>query len=143
MIVLRVVAVRAALRLANRRKEPQLQTAPSAAGADPELDYLKLRYRSEFERAFRAALALLSTRDRLMLKLHSVDGLSIDKIAAAYQLHRSNVARRLARIRRLLREHTMAELQQRLGASAREVESLLALVRSQMWVSLRGALQQR
>ena len=139
----RVVAVRAALRLANRRKEPQLQMAPSAAGADPELDYLKLRYRSEFERAFRTALAALSTRDRLMLKLHSVDGLSIDKIAAAYQLHRSNAARRLARIRRLLREQTMAELQQRLGASPREVESLLALVRSQMWVSLRGALQQR
>jgi RNA polymerase sigma-70 factor (ECF subfamily) len=139
----RIVAVRAALRLANRRKERRPEMPPFAAAADPELDYLKLRYRSQFEEAFRSALAALSTRERLMLKLHSVDGLSIDKIAAAYHLHRSNVARRLASIRRLLRDQTVAEIQQRLGVSPREVESLLALVRSQIWVSVRRALQQR
>lgn len=139
----RVVAVRAALRLVNRRKTtPALRPLPSAPGRDPELDYLKMRYGSEFERAFRIALASLPTHDRLLLKLHSIDGLGIDRIASIYGLHRSNAARRLARIRRNLREQTLAELQRHLGASSREVESLLALIRSQMWISLRGALQQ-
>lgn len=118
----RVVATRAALRLLNRRKEPVRHALPSTPGRDPELDYLKVRYGTEFERAFRNALASLSTRDRLLLKRHSVD--CVGSLASIYRLHRSNAARRLAQ------------------ASSSEVESLLTLVRSQMWISLRGALQQ-
>jgi RNA polymerase sigma-70 factor (ECF subfamily) len=138
----RVVAVRAALRLRRRRQpgHPSSQHQLRAA-EDPELDYLKVRYRPAFEQAFAAALASLSTREKLLLKLHAIDGLGIDKIAAIYRLHRSTAARRLAGIRRKLRERTQRELQQRLRLTPAEFESLLTLVRSQLWVSLGSALQ--
>jgi RNA polymerase sigma-70 factor (ECF subfamily) len=133
----RVVATRIGLQLRRRRAgSPRHSMRPAI---DPELDYLKLRYRRDFEDAFANALQSLATREKLLLKLH-VDGLGIDRIATMYRLHRSTAARRLANIRRKLRERTQRELQQRLSISPTEFESLLAVVRSQMWVSLRAAL---
>ena len=133
----RVVATRIALQLRRRRAGPPRPFFHPAV--DPELDYLKLRYRRDFEDAFAKALQSLAAREKLLLKLH-VDGLGIDRIAAMYRLHRSTAARRLASIRRKLREGTQRELQERLSLSPTEFESLLAVVRSQLWVSLRAAL---
>ncbi len=144
---LRVIATRTALRL--RRKEQRAGTAPTqnadllGRAADPELDYLKLRYRGVYEEAFRAALRSLTARERLFLKLHYVDGLSIDRIGGLYRLHRATVARRLASYRRRLREETQFELQRCAGMSATEFASLLTLVRSQLFVSLRALQKTR
>ena len=71
---LRVLALRIALRLRRERQAPAtradgLRDAELAGQADPELDYLKLRYRGACEQAFRAALAALPDRDRLLLRL--------------------------------------------------------------------------
>ena len=134
----RVVALRIALQLRRRRGPPS--SAPLRPAADPELDYLKLRYRRDFEEAFASALGSLSVHEKLLLKLHSVDGLGVDRIAVMYRLHRSTAARQLAAIRRKLRERTQRELQERLSISPAEFESLLAVVRSQIWISVRGAL---
>ena len=57
-----------------------------------------------------------------------------------YRLHRSTAARRLAAIRRKLRERTQRELQQRLSITPDEFESLIAVVRRLIWVSVREAL---
>jgi len=139
---LRVIATRMALRLRRKEKGPSQAPAQSAAptglGADPELDYLKLRYRGIYEEAFRAALDSLSPGERLFLKLHYLDGLSIDRIGDLYRLHRATVARRLASYRRRLRDETQLEVQRRAGMTAAEFSSLLRVVRSQLFVSLRG-----
>jgi RNA polymerase sigma-70 factor (ECF subfamily) len=139
---LRVVAVRTALRLRRMRwpsrERPLEQTASIGETADPELSYLKLRYRGAYEEAFRAALASLETRERLLLKLHYGDGLSLERIASVYRMHRATVARRLASCRRKLREETQRRLQETLQVSAAEFGSLLELVRSQLCVSLRA-----
>jgi len=141
---LRVVAIRSALRL--RREQTKLAGDPESAGrpifdpVDPELDYLKLRYRADYERAFQGALSKLSKRERLYLRLHYVDGLSLDKLGGLYRVHRSTIARRLAAHRQKLYETTRELLRERLRVSDSEFESLLALVRSQLAVSIRGAL---
>jgi len=141
---LRVVALRAALRL--RRSQHRLGVGiavPSVSfgrGPDLERDYLRVRYRGEYEAAFRAALGVLESDERLFLKLHYVDGLNIDRIGAIYQLHRSTVARRLANHRRKLLELTRNSLRERLGLSDSDFGSVMALVRSQMVVSLRLSL---
>jgi RNA polymerase sigma-70 factor (ECF subfamily) len=142
---LRIVALRAAFK-ARRAQQRWSARAPPAeaalsAGPDPERDYLKLRYRGEYEEAFRAALAALESGERLFLKLHYTDGLNIERIGAIYQLHRATVARRLAAHRRKLLELTRAHLRERLRLSESEFDSVLQLVRSQMSVSLRSTLR--
>jgi len=142
---LRVVTIRTAQRLRRRRNPPPSQAAGRAEqpwrDADPERDYLKLRYGAAYEEAFQAALASLSSRERLCLRLHYADGLDIGRIGTLYKIHRSTVARRLAGYRRKLREGTQERLRKQLKLSDSEYESVLSLVRSQMVVSLRSALK--
>jgi RNA polymerase sigma-70 factor, ECF subfamily len=138
----RVVAVRTALRLGKeRRASAPLEGEDELPGiVDPELDHLKFRYRWAYEEAFEAALAALPDRDALMLKLHYVDRLNIDRIGALYGMHRATVARWRARVRRGLLAATREELRRRISMTPAEFESLLALVRSQLVVSIRTAL---
>ena len=142
---LRVVSIRTAQRLRRRRDLRAGLTTGTAEqpwrDADPERDYLKLRYGAAYEEAFHAALASLSNRERLCLRLHYADGLDIDRIGRLYKIHRSTVARRLAEYRRKLRESTQERLRKRLNLTDSEYESVLSLVRSQMLVSLRSALK--
>ncbi len=142
---LRVVSIRTAQRLHRRRNlPPGLATGRAERpwrDADPERDYLKLRYGAAYEEAFQAALASLSSRERLCLRLHYADGLDIGRIGTLYKIHRSTVARRLAEYRRKLRESVQERLRKRLKLTESEYESVLSLVRSQMVVSLRSALK--
>jgi RNA polymerase sigma-70 factor (ECF subfamily) len=93
-----------------------------------------------YEEAFRAALAALPDRDALLLKLHYLDGLNIDRIGALYGIHRSTVARWRSEIRRRILASTREQLQRRLSLTESEFDSLVALVRSQLAVSIRSAL---
>ncbi len=55
-----------------------------------------------------------------------------------YRLHRATVARRLVRYHHALRDETQREAQRRTGMTATEFSSLFRVVRSQLFVSLRG-----
>ena len=139
---LRVVAVRAALSLrrASKRIEDR-ETSDDhvfdlAGPIDPELDHLKSRYRGELKAAFQSALGALSARDRNLLRLHFVDRLTIDDLGAMHNVHRATVARWIAALREKLFEATREDLTRRLGVNRSEFESLVALVRSQLDVSL-------
>jgi RNA polymerase sigma-70 factor (ECF subfamily) len=106
-------------------------------GADPELAFIRERHQEDFRVAFRAALGRLEARERNLLRLHHVHGLSMDAVSATYQAPRSTVARWIARAREQLLALTREELTARLGLSPDELDSLLRLVRSQLDVSLR------
>ena len=141
---LRVVSIRTAQRLRRRNLPAGLATDKAEQqwrDADPERDYLKLRYGAAYEEAFNGALASLSNRERLCLRLHYADGLDIGRIGRLYKIHRSTVARRLAEYRRKLRESMQESLRKRLNLTDSEYESVLSLVRSQLVVSLRSALK--
>jgi RNA polymerase sigma-70 factor (ECF subfamily) len=138
---LRVVAVRIALNLRRRPKqtvEAEGDNAPvlRSPNPDPELDYLKTRYKKEFKEAFQATLAELSGDERSVLKMHYIDGLNIDEIGTAYRVHRSTVARWLASSRDKIMEETKKRLTDRLKIQGSEVESIIGLVRSQLDVSI-------
>ena len=139
----RIIAVRTALRLRREQRSAgtSLESEAELPGTfDPELDYLKLRYRGAYEEAFHLALASLPDRDALLLKLHYVDGLNIDAIGALYGIHRSTVARWRTEVRRRILASTREHLQGRLSLTESEFDSLVALVRSQLVVSIRSAL---
>ncbi len=80
----KVAAVRVALRLAERQESlaPGLE---SRLGPDPELDYLRVRYRAAFSNALSEALGALGVEERNLLRLHFVEGLTIDGLAPLFR----------------------------------------------------------
>lgn len=137
---LRVVAVREGLSLLRKERgdvnadEAELLQLP-AEQDDPELQYLKELYRKEFKAAFAEALLGLPPRERTLLRYHLVDGLSIDKMAAIYGVHRSTAARQVARAREQLVTDTHKVLSAKLEVERTELESIMRLVRSNVDLS--------
>lgn len=142
----RVVAINLALELKRSARGttpiddeaealPQLVTTPN-----PELDFLRVRYGEAFRQAFAGALAALPARERTLLKLHLVHGLSIDKIGRIYQVHRSSAARWLVEVREALYQGTRERVLAGLALAPAELDSLLALLRSELDVSVRRLL---
>jgi RNA polymerase sigma-70 factor, ECF subfamily len=135
---LRAAAVRTAIDLMRARKT--VAVAPDdlvdAAAIDPILAGVKQRYRDEFRTAFGHAAALLTDRDRTLLRYKFVDDLSIDEIGTLYRVHRATVARWLATIRETLFEGTRARLMGTLDLDDAEVDSVLRLIDSQLEASI-------
>lgn len=126
-------------RAVERRRE---QSADERAGisliaeADPELGYLKERYKAQVHDAIVVALGTLGDRERTLLRLHLGQQMSIDQLGALYRVNRATAARWLASARKLILERARAELQSRLNLSESECNSIVALVRSQLDVSI-------
>jgi RNA polymerase sigma-70 factor (ECF subfamily) len=137
----RITLVRTGLSLRRQQNRQQrqlsdLQDSALATAGDPELDYLRSRYRAEFEQAFRDACARLPERERAVLRLAVIDGLSVDRIGLVYGVHRATAARWLIRARTLLFEETRRLLTAALGLSPSEFGSLARLVHSQLDVQI-------
>jgi len=110
-------------------------------GTDPELDYVRLRYAQEFRQAFEAALQELSSHERLLLRLHFVDAVSLTRIAGVYKVSQSTISRRLQQARETVGALMKESLKALLGITGSEFESLLRLVESRFELSLARALQ--
>ena len=109
-------------------------------GADPELALLKREHLTHFKAAFAEAVAALDFSDRLVLKQHLVEGLTIDQIGGLYHLHRATAARRLAKARETLLATTRAALARRLGLPLERLAGVLDLVSSRLEASVERLL---
>jgi RNA polymerase sigma-70 factor (ECF subfamily) len=138
----RSVAVRTCLNdLRKGRREilvgdDHLLAQRATAADDPELEYMKRTYASEFKAAFSAALGQLGAREQTLLRYHHVDGLNIDEIGAIYRVHRVTAFRWLEKARELLVRSTLDTLRWRLQLPAGELDSVLRMIRSQVHLSL-------
>ena len=74
--------------------------------------------------------------ERAVLKLHYLDGLSIDEVGVAYRVSRATAARWLAKARARVVDETQRRLSEKLGRSAPNADSLLAMVQSELHLSL-------
>ena len=137
---LRASLVRLALKLRPRREEQPSLLDQSAAAA-PELELIKAHYRRDFERCFAAELAALPPRARSLLRLHYVEGLGIDQLAAIHSVSRATAARWLVRERAALVTGVRQRLTAELGIAPAELQSLMQLVVSQLHVTLGRALE--
>jgi RNA polymerase sigma-70 factor, ECF subfamily len=108
---------------------------PAGTG-DPELDVVRARYAGEFKAALEGALAKLQAQDRTVLRLHYVDGLNIDQIGGIYRVHRSTVARWIARTREGLLAEARQVLMTQLRLTTKEFQSLVAAMQSQIHLSI-------
>lgn len=137
----RVAALRIAL---NLRRGAQRSAAagkasveaPLGPGLSPELAYFQEHYREAFADALRAALADLPDRDRTLLRLYYVDGLSLEAMSALYRVHLSTVSRWLTVAREHVADATTQHLRDQLGVNRSEADSIAALVLGQIDVSL-------
>jgi RNA polymerase sigma-70 factor, ECF subfamily len=107
-----------------------------ASTGNPELDLVKKEHAAAFGAALRDAAAALDLRLRAVMRMHFVDGLSIDEIGAAYGVHRATAARWIQRARDELFAGTRTRLAERLALSPSELDRVTALVQSQLDVSL-------
>lgn len=108
---------------------------------DVELAFLKREYRAHFKEAFAQALYALPSGERNLLRQHFAAGLSLDQIAEVSGVHRSTVARRLAKTRQGLLEATRQAFMNRLQISVKEFDSIMGLIQSRLEVSMHRLLK--
>ena len=134
----RVVAVRAAVDALRSSGGDIAGSGLSSLSdlTDPELAYLKQRYRGEVEDAMRAGIRALDSQQRELLRLNLVDGLSLEEIAVLYRIGKSTAFRWLSAARRQIVAEAQQFLHRRLGVSQGEFASIVDLVRSGLDLSL-------
>lgn len=150
---LRVLATRtfldAAREVARRRS-----TGLEEAGHDDDAPLLALiveptaaigardreRVRLAIRDSFAASVAALPRRERTFLRLATVDGLTLEQIAATYQVGRATVARALAAGRARLRDDTRRGMIEVLGITPAELDSVIRSLDTQLELSLARVL---
>jgi RNA polymerase sigma-70 factor (ECF subfamily) len=138
---LRAVAVRVALNAKRPgAREEMVSSAPEPeqplADPDPELALLRARYRDSFRVAFAQAITVLSPRERTVLRLSTLDGLTLARIGSMYRKDASTISRWLEQARRTLLTTTREKLGEQLGAQSSELDSLMRIADSELTVSL-------
>ena len=143
---LRAGALRLALnarRDARRGPEPLPDASlwePAAPTAERTLELLRGKYAAEFGSALREAFASLEPGERNVLRMHFLEGLSLNQIAAMYQVNKSTISRRMAKAREILLERTRAQLERALSLPATELDSLLQQLGPRLDLSLSSVL---
>ncbi|HEX2571499.1 MAG TPA: transcriptional regulator [Polyangia bacterium] len=132
---LKAVAVNTALKLLSAREasSPQVDDGQllidRLVTEDPAAAYLKANLYEVVKPAFEEAFATLKVEDRNLLRLWLLDNLSIDRLAALFNIHRASAARRLVRAQEALYKAVKRSLRKR-NVPLLEIDSLIKLVRS-------------
>jgi RNA polymerase sigma-70 factor (ECF subfamily) len=142
-----VAAQRLALS-ALRRPRPELPATDllldcvaSDDDQDLEVVQLRLQHAAPFREALSATLAELESRERLLLRMHLVEGISLTRIAASYHVSQSTASRWFAQIRDKVREGAKRRLHELLGLNSSEFHSVARLLDGQLDLSLSSVLR--
>ena len=142
-----VVAQRTGLSLlrAERRHDHEEDALIDSisVGGDPDIELVRARYRAEFREAFQVAIAKLTKRDRMILRLHLVSGLSQQKIGAIYQVDQTTASRWIAKARSTIADEAQRYLHERSNINPSEFFSIAKLVISDLDLSLVRCFDQK
>ncbi len=110
-----VLAMRAALDRKRRTKElaTEMSVFERLAAEDGSLAGEAAELQREFLGILSEKLRALPLRDRTVLRLNAVEGLSVDVLARMYNVHRATIARWVASAKLTVFEQTQAELRAR------------------------------
>jgi len=141
-----VAAQRIALMM--KRQEGARERAADAAGtearlvsADPELAFIKTHLRGTFQRAISQALLVLGDRERMVYRMHIIDGLTVERIAKTYGVNHSTVSRWMAAARASIVAEAQRLLRDEMQASPDDYESMSRLLVSQLDLSVSRLLR--
>jgi RNA polymerase sigma-70 factor (ECF subfamily) len=121
---------------ARKRALDRASDEPLPPDLDPELAYLKVRYRGAFKEALSLGIARLPPRERMLMRLHNVAGLTLQRIALMMMVDESTVSRWVQKARDSILEETQRELGRQLGIRVADVPSIARLVTSQLDISV-------
>lgn len=126
--LVQVTATRIAIDLVRRDGKLAALPAQLAAPGDLELSLIKAQYRAQFVDALRAAMAQLAARDRNLLHLHFLGGVTLERLATMYDVNRATIVRWLAAARAAVLDATRKAM----NVPKDEVEEIFALVASRV-----------
>lgn len=142
---LRVTAVRTALNQVRHQGAAFPTAEPLgehlAVHGDPELALVKDRAKALLEGAFQRVVGGLEAKERAMLRLHYIDGLTMDQLSALYKTPRSTVARRIQEVRAQVLEETVTLLRDEGRMTESAVASVLREAQSQLNVTISRLLE--
>jgi len=142
---IKVVAIRTAIDLHRTDQSiPRVEGAwletVTPRDADVSALMAKVEYKRELELAIQELIGRLSPRDRAILRLHVVEGVSIEKIAASYGVHRVTVARWVWTAGETLLDGLRSRFREKFGIVPPEFDSMARMARSQLSIDLAGLL---
>lgn len=141
----RVAAVRTALNLRAQEQRRLDRTcggdpeaSPLADPLDLETEAFKAEYRPALATAVRQACLGLGERDRAILRLHTLDGYSIDKLSVTFGVHRATAARWIHRAQNQLRQAVRSELKRVAQVHTADASMIERMLRSELTTSFSG-----
>jgi RNA polymerase sigma-70 factor (ECF subfamily) len=139
--LIQVSATRTAIdRIRLEEREAELPARDLAATGNLELSLIKAQYRQAFSEGFTRAVASASRRDRNLLRLHFLGGVTLEQLAQMYGVHRATVVRWLAAARETVFGATRDHVAGAIGAPSEELDEMFALVRSRVELSVERLL---
>lgn len=124
----RVVATRLALKATPTRGDDAIADQLDDSAPTPELATLKATYGELVREAVLEAWRSIPAHDRFVLSLELHGRMSIQSIAALYNIHKVSAARKLSKSRDVLLDAVRSRLRDRMGTSLETVDSVLRLV---------------
>ena len=146
--LVQVVATREALTLLRRAKREIVASdddlaEPVVGARDPGTAMLVGRYKETFRAAFADAVGRLTPRERTLLRMHLLGGVTLEQLASIHGVNRATIVRWLRDAREQVLAHTTAHLRAALHVRADELESLMGLAQSRLDVSIERLLMTR
>jgi RNA polymerase sigma-70 factor (ECF subfamily) len=139
--LVQVTATRTAIdRIRLEEREAELPARDLAASADLALSLIKAQYRAAFAAGFARAVETASRRDRNLLRLHFLGGVTLEQLAQMYGVHRATVVRWLAAAREAVFAATREHVAGALKAPPEELDEMFALVQSRVELSVERLL---
>jgi RNA polymerase sigma-70 factor (ECF subfamily) len=110
----------------------------SVVQSNPELKLMRASSKRELERALAEAHASLNDRERMMLRLHYLQGVPHHELGRQLGMPRSTVAHHIARARERLLLELHRRLQERLKLTDSDVHGLIGVVSVNLELSFLG-----
>jgi RNA polymerase sigma-70 factor (ECF subfamily) len=130
---IRAIAINFLRRLRRRAARlPPVAYSELVADIDPEIALIRAQHKRDFEQGLHSAIACLSPFERALIKMHLIDGLTIDELGTIHGVHRSTAARWLVKLKQRLLGDVLRIVGTRLRLDEHEVEERLALVFNQI-----------
>jgi RNA polymerase sigma-70 factor (ECF subfamily) len=134
-----VAAIRVAISL-GRAETAELRlrekAIAEAAGPSPEILYMKGEVRRELEVAVQEALQNLEDRERLVLRLYLVSGMTLTAIGKTFDVPQQTVSRWLQKARDSVLSDVGRAVVERLKLPSDDVTSMIRFVASQLDISI-------
>lgn len=132
----RIAAMRIAMnRLRERRRDVLIDDEAFFDVVNTQ-DVPHAHYAQACSEALRTAFAALNPRERNLLRLHHLHGLTVDELAPGLRVGRSTVGRWLQKARQHLLDETRAALRSRLSIGDDTADSILRSLEGQLDISV-------